>query len=89
MLKNSIFEEGSAVLAKNLGNDDLWTCGCSYSITGPSSFLADLNDRRRARRHLDQKTFRSKDASTTTIAGPSIHHGKSIYFLMINFLIPL
>ena len=66
---NREFQIGDRVFAKNYGAGESWLPGVIQNKTGPSSFIVDLTDGRRIRRHLDQMredtTVVSDSASVT------------------------
>ena len=54
LARDRVLIEGDSVLVKNFSSGDPWLPGVIYSKTGPASFIVDLTDGRRVRRHLDQ-----------------------------------
>ena len=46
--------EGDSLFVKNFSPGDPWLPGMLHFKTGPSSFIVDLTDGRRVRRHIDQ-----------------------------------
>ena len=52
--RNRELQIGDIVFAKNYGAGESWLPGVIQNKTGPSSFIVDLTDGRRIRRHLYQ-----------------------------------